>query len=105
MPLKILVLLRLEGYHPHSLLERKQFKAVCKKAVLANMPSFRFGFLGSRNIKIMAFFCQGSTVETEFQYRGSSAKTTLLENTLLRTPDLQPQFEMPEIWAPSRGRN
>ena len=36
----------------------------CKRAVLASVPPFRF--LGSRNIKIIAFFCWASTAGKDF---------------------------------------
>ena len=41
-----------------------QYPCVRAQAVLANVPSFRF--LGSRNTKIIAFFCQGSTAGKNF---------------------------------------
>ena len=62
----------------------------CKRVVLANVPSF--WFWGPGMSKVIAFVCQGSTAGNGFRerqswYRGTSAKTTLLETILLRTPD------------------
>ena len=58
--------------------------------------------------KIMAFFCQGSTTGKDFleklRCRGTAAKTTLLETTLLRTPKKRrkPLFSgASSIWRPT----
>ena len=62
----------------------------CKRVVLASVPSFRF--LGSRNIKCHSLFCQSRTAGKDFwrkfRYRGTSAKTTVLETTLSEPPKL-----------------
>ena len=52
------------------------------------MPSFQF--LGPRNIKIIAFFCQGSTagkdILEEILVQGNICQTNPFQTTLLRTP-------------------
>ena len=69
----------------------------CERVVLAKVPSFRF--LGSRNLKSHSFLLllllllllPGShcSERRQFQYRGTSAKTTLLETTLSRKKVMQ----------------
>ena len=63
-----------------------------KRAVLANVPSFRF--MGSRNIKNQSSLlpgqrCRERFLGGNFGTRGTSAQTTLSETTLLRTTDGQ----------------
>ena len=87
-----------------------------KRVVLANVPSFRFSFRG--NIRQNHPFGNHPFVNTKkahweikgrfpkgwfwrmyprsgFRSGGTSAKTTLLETTLLRTPDLFPSSPPP----------
>ena len=58
---------------------RGRFWRMCPRSV----------FLGSRNIKITAFFCQGGSAAGKdcLGHKGTSAKSTLLETTLLRTSE------------------
>ena len=70
--------------------ERKQTKGrCCKRAVLANVPSFRLW--GPGKSKIAAFFCQGNIAGKDFLEEMSvpgniCQNPTLLETILLRTP-------------------
>ena len=78
--------------------QEEKFRAVSvKRVVLANVPSFRF--LGSVVLLFVpSFQFWGSVVlffVLSFQYmgvQGTSAKTTLLETTLLRTPEMMPKL-------------
>ena len=60
----------------------------CYREVLANVPFFRC--FGSRNIENRSFLLpgalQGKIVGEKFQYRRTSAKTTLLETTMSCEP-------------------
>ena len=62
-------------------------RAVSKRLVLANVPSFRFSFRGNmRTYPRSGFSFQGSIrtyLRSGFRSGGTSAKTTLLETTLL----------------------
>ena len=72
-----------------------KFVRFCKRAVLANVPSSLF--LGSGSIRNQSFLLlgwqcreKGKTFWRKFRNRGTSAKTTILETTLLRTPGTLP---------------
>ena len=67
-----------------------QESRLCKRAVLANIPSFRF--VGAQEYQkswhsSARVALQGKTFWRKFRYTGISVKTTLVETTLLRTPE------------------
>ena len=72
--------------------------AVCKRAGLANIPSF--GFLGPGNLKIIAFYCQGSIagkdILDEIQVQGNICQTH---------PFWKPHFCEPPIYSKNSLRN
>ena len=79
--------------------ERKQKGGfVCKRVVLANVPSFRFFVLSFRvlyprsgfGVPLCCCFVPSLRV---LGVQGTSTKTTLLETTLLRAPEIGPFFE------------
>ena len=74
-------------------IERKHKGDFVKRAVLANVPSYRFlvpsfRFLVPRN-RFLVSRNRSLYPRSGFWYRGTFAKTTLLETTLLRTPELR----------------
>ena len=77
--------------HASTISQRETKGRFCKRVVLANVPSFRFLVPSFLFLYPLFQFLVPSFrflyPQAGFWYRGTSVKTTLLETTLVRTPE------------------